>query len=236
MREPFSKTFSTPPRSIHRMAFFMYSWPWILGARERANWSNKFYRSRKTNKASILREHEQNCVQISDALAKCTRHVPSSYLRASSAEVLDLGHIICREVVRDFFAHLFDVAGDHDSPEQRHMGNDMLRIYSIVVKQISHIILQNSFTWRCPKWIHPSCQAGSGRCRSPAYGPLALQRPPSHCPGWCPLSGAADQQELSLAFPELWWSGGLYKWTDRTQSPADCSPRPEWIKHKEWKH
>ncbi len=50
-------------------------------------------------------------------------YIPSSYLRASSAEALDFGHIICREEVRDFFAHLFDVAGDHDGPEQTHRGN-----------------------------------------------------------------------------------------------------------------
>jgi len=40
MREPFSRIFSTPPSSMHRMAFLMYWWPWILGAREWASWSN----------------------------------------------------------------------------------------------------------------------------------------------------------------------------------------------------
>lgn len=37
IREPFSRTFSTPPSNMQRMAFLMYSWPWILGAKERAS-------------------------------------------------------------------------------------------------------------------------------------------------------------------------------------------------------
>ncbi len=37
MRDPFSSTFSTPPSNMQRIAFFMYSCPWMLGARERAS-------------------------------------------------------------------------------------------------------------------------------------------------------------------------------------------------------
>lgn len=39
MRVPLSSTFSTPPSSMHRIAFLMYSCPWILGARDFESWS-----------------------------------------------------------------------------------------------------------------------------------------------------------------------------------------------------
>lgn len=50
MRDPFSRTFSTPPSNIHRMAFLMYSWPWILGAKERDSWSNTSWRGDRKNR------------------------------------------------------------------------------------------------------------------------------------------------------------------------------------------
>ena len=33
---PFGRTFSSPPKSWHKRAFFTYSWPWIDGAKDRA--------------------------------------------------------------------------------------------------------------------------------------------------------------------------------------------------------
>ena len=38
IRLPFSRTFSTPPSSMHRRAFLMNSCPWMLGARDLASW------------------------------------------------------------------------------------------------------------------------------------------------------------------------------------------------------
>ena len=52
-RVPFSKTFSTPPRSMHRMAFLMCSWPWMEGARERASTSNTSYNRRELGTGTI---------------------------------------------------------------------------------------------------------------------------------------------------------------------------------------
>lgn len=37
---PFGSTFSTPPSNMQRRAFLMYSWPWILGARDFESNSN----------------------------------------------------------------------------------------------------------------------------------------------------------------------------------------------------
>lgn len=41
-----------------------------------------------------------------------------SYYGAGLAEISDFGHIISREVGGHLLAHLFDVAGYHDSPEE----------------------------------------------------------------------------------------------------------------------
>ena len=41
-----------------------------------------------------------------------------SYYGATLAEVSDFGHIISREGRGHLLAHLFNVAGDHDGPEE----------------------------------------------------------------------------------------------------------------------
>lgn len=39
---PLGRTFSTPPRSMHKMAFLMKAWPWMLGAIDLPNRSKIF--------------------------------------------------------------------------------------------------------------------------------------------------------------------------------------------------
>ena len=43
---PFSSTRSQPPNSIHNTAFLMYSWPWIVGARDLLSVSKTSYKTK----------------------------------------------------------------------------------------------------------------------------------------------------------------------------------------------
>lgn len=106
MRDPFSRTFSTPPSSKQRMAFLMYWWPWMLGASELASCPNTSW-----GRVEIVRGekgfHPNRRVSISVETYFAAREGP------------DFGNVACWEDWRHFLAHLLDVAGNQDGPERK---------------------------------------------------------------------------------------------------------------------